>query len=117
MLQRPNPPELVILKSLWENGPLPVRKLHDICGADLKWSFSSTRKTVSRMINKDMIAVNAEEGAARYSARTSKTATLAFLTRDFMHRVLEVDGPIPHNIYRDSKLLNDDELEEMIGLG
>lgn len=112
----PNPPELIILKALWQAGPLPVRQLHDVCVDKLNWSFSSTRKTTSRMIDKNLVVMTAGNGPAIYSARGSKTAVLATMTRDFMTRVLEIDGPVPANIYNDSKLLSDDELDELRGL-
>ena len=116
MQLNPNPPELIILKSLWSHGPLPVKQIHTLCENKLNWSFSSTRKTVSRMVDKNLVVLNAEEGIATYSARTSKTTTLSSLTRDFMYRVLEIDGPIPSSIYNNSKLLSDDDLDEMDGL-
>ena len=112
----PNPPELIILKALWEYGALPVKDLHMVCEGNLNWSFSSTRKTLSRMVDKEMVLVDVGNGPARYSARSSKTTILTQMTRDFMYRVLEADGPIPHNIYENSKLLSDDEFDEMDGL-
>lgn len=113
---KPNPPELILLKALWAKGPLPVRKIHDLCVDQLDWSFSSTRKTLSRMVHKGAVRQSLTDGPAQYEARASKTAMLAFLTRDFMYRVLETDGPIPQDIYENSKLLTDDELDELEGL-
>jgi predicted transcriptional regulator len=112
----PNPPELVLLKTLWATGPLPVRALHDECAGALAWSFSSTRKTLSRMVDKNLVSINRDTGVAVYAARRSKTATLAHMARDFMHRVLETDGSVPHNLFSRSKLLSDEELEELEGL-
>ncbi|PHR91825.1 MAG: penicillinase repressor [Robiginitomaculum sp.] len=114
----PNPPELVLLKKLWAQGPLPVRVLHDACADQLDWSFSSTRKTLTRMSDKGLVVYQKPEakGVALYTARVSKTATLANMARDFMRRVLEVDGPLPHVVFSASKLLNDEELEELEGL-
>ena len=78
---KPNPPELILLKALWARGPLPVRALHDMCVSSLGWSFSSTRKTMSRMEDKGFVRLDKGEGAARYVAKISKTATLAKMTR------------------------------------
>ncbi len=114
----PNPPELVLLKALWMSGPLPVRALHEICADELSWSFSSTRKTISRMCDKGFVAqsASASAGLLRVRARVSKTATLAHMTRDFMSRVLEIQDSAPDTLFAASKILSDEELEELSGL-
>ena len=113
---RPNPPELILLKALWAQGPLPVRILHETCAAKLSWSFSSTRKTLERMAEKGFVELRKGNGPARYAAMVSKTATLAHIARDFMRRVLEVDGPMPASAFTGSKILTDEELDELEGL-
>jgi len=116
MPQTPNPPELVLLKALWMSGPMPVRALHEHCADELGWSFSSTRKTISRMYDKGFVAQSASAGPLRVRARVSKTVTLAHMTRDFMGRVLEIEGPVPDRLFSASKILSDEELEELSGL-
>ncbi len=115
-MNRPNPPELVLLKALWEKGPLPERALHDQCVAQLSWTFSSTRKTLQRMGEKGFVERVKDKGPALYVAKVSKTATLANIARDFMRRVLEVDGPMPASAFTGSKILTDEELDELEGL-
>jgi predicted transcriptional regulator len=112
----PNPPELILLKCLWVQETLPVRAVHDACVGELSWSFSSTRKTLSRMVDKGLVAMKQNEGVAVYSARKSKTATLALMARDFMRRVLEAEGPLPSGLFSGSSILSDEELEELEGL-
>lgn len=112
----PNPPELILLKALWRLGDLPVRHLHEECADQLNWSFSSTRKTLSRMVDKDMVAMQDSHGPARVRARLSKTMALTHLTRDFIYRILETDGPIQSAIFDRSQLLSDEELAELQGL-
>lgn len=116
MVTLPNPPELILLKALWRLGDMPVRRLHEECAGQLNWSFSSTRKTLSRMVDKDMVAMDEADGPTLYRARLSKTMALTQLSHDFLYRVLETEGPIPHNIFTASRLLSDDELEELEGL-
>ena len=120
MVSLPNPPELVLLKALWRHGHLPVRILHEQCADQLGWSFSSTRKTLSRMVDKDMVemeeGLETGKGPTLYRARLSKAMALTHLSRDFLYRVLETEGPIPHAIFSGSRLLSDDELEELEGL-
>ena len=112
----PNPPELIILKSLWRLGDLPVRTLHDNCADKLKWSFSSTRKTLSRMVDKEMVVIDDSLSPTRYRARLSKSMALTQLSRDFMYRVLETDGVVPPEIFTNCQLLDEDELDELVGL-
>jgi len=116
----PNPPELILLKALWQHGDLPVRKLHEICANDLAWSFSSTRKTLERMGDnvggKGFVTISKQNGPAKVSANISKTTTLAQMAREFFGRVLEVDGPLPASTFTGSTLLSDEELDELEGL-
>ncbi|MBL4853513.1 MAG: BlaI/MecI/CopY family transcriptional regulator [Robiginitomaculum sp.] len=112
----PNPPELILLKTLWSHGALPIRKLHEVCADDLAWSFSSTRKTLERMGDKGFVTISKEDGPARVSANVSKTTTLAQMAREFFGRVLEVDGPLPASTFTGSTLLSDEELDELEGL-
>lgn len=112
----PNPPELILLKALWSQGALPVRRLHEACKVELKWSFSSTRKTLERMADKGFVVISKPEKPALVTARVSKTTTLAHMAREFFGRVLEVDGPLPASAFTGSTLLSDDELDELEGL-
>lgn len=112
----PNPPELVLLKALWVEGSVPVRDLHEMCVSDLNWSFSSTRKTIERMVDKGFVKISKDKGPAKVIARISKTTTLAQMAREFFGRVLEVDGPLPASAFTGSTLLSDEELDELEGL-
>ncbi len=94
-----------------------VRPLHDLCAADLNWSFSSTRKTLQRMTGKGFVTLRKpKSGPASYAAGVSKTTVLANMTRDFMDRVLEIDGPMPAALFANSKILSDEDLDELAGL-
>lgn len=113
----PNPPELTLLKTLWERGPTPVRRLHDLCAQNLNWTFSSTRKTLERMESKGFVSLQKrEKSVATYTAKASKTTVLANMARDFMDRVLEIDGPMPLGVFANSKILSDEDLDELEGL-
>lgn len=95
---------------------MPVRELHDVCAVELDWSFSSTRKTVERMIQKGLLFANTDETPSIYGVRVSKAATLSHLARDFMRRVLEVRGAVPMAVFSASPILSDDDLDEIEGL-
>ena len=55
-------------------------------------------------------------GAALYRATVSKTMTLANMTKDFSSRVLELNGPVPTTLFTNSKILTDEDLNELAGL-
>lgn len=97
---------------------MPVRDLHNMCETQLGWSFSSTRKTMTRMVDKGFVVLEKPEDkpVAVYAPRVSKTTTLAHISRDFMRRVLEIDGALPEALFSQSKILSDEELDELEGL-
>ena len=110
---KPSQSELAILKSLWSSGRQSAREIHDAISADLGWSYSSTRKTLDRMVEKGMLATQDVHGIRVYAARITKVATIAAMTRDFAARVLEINGALPVTAFTDSKLLSEDELNEL----
>ena len=48
----PSITELTVLKALWKQQPLSAREIHQHIEDELGWSFSSTRKTLERMLDK-----------------------------------------------------------------
>ena len=77
----PSVTELTLLKALWKGQPLSARALHASVEAELGWSFSSTRKTVERMLEKGMLVQRSEQGVQVYETRADKVKNdlLAFL--------------------------------------
>lgn len=109
----PSVTELTLLKCLWKQQPLSARELHDQAAPELGWSYSSTRKTLDRMLEKGMVTVHAMHGMNVYAAALEKVATLAAFTRDFGHRVMEMRGPLPVTMFTGSNLVNHAELAEL----
>ena len=89
----PSISELALLKSLWRQQPLSAREIHDQVADELGWSFSSTRKTLERMLD--------------------KVDTLAAFAHDFGKRVMELDTPLPVTMFTGSKLVDDAELAQL----
>lgn len=110
---KPSPTELALLKALWKQQPLSARELHDQAADALGWSYSSTRKTLDRMAEKQLVAAQEVHGLKVYRALATKVSTLAQFVQDFSRRVLEVDGPLPAAFFADSKLLDPAELEDL----
>lgn len=109
----PSISELILLKALWRRQPLSAREIHDQVAAELDWSYSSTRKTLERMLDKGSLRLSTRHGVQVYEAALGKVATLAAFARDFGQRVMEMDTPLPVNMFTGSKLVDDDELSRL----
>ena len=109
----PSPTELAILKLLWRDGAKSIGEIHADIQAELDWSRSSTRKTVERMVDKQMLQMDKVHGLSVYTARVEKVPTLAGLIQKFARSVLSLDGPLPVSTLTGSQLLSEDELAEL----
>lgn len=112
-MQRPSNAELELLKCLWRLKACSARELHACAGPRLGWSYSSTRKTLERMLDKGLVGERVQHGLNVYRARVGKVAMLAVLAEDFGRRVLEIEGPLPVQAFADSRLLSESELDEL----
>ncbi|MBD8654439.1 BlaI/MecI/CopY family transcriptional regulator [Oxalobacteraceae sp. CFBP 13730] len=109
----PSISELSLLKALWRQQPMSAREIHDAVEAELGWSYSSTRKTLERMLDKGMVRQALHHGVQVYGAVSDKVDTLAAFAHDFGKRVMEIDTPLPVNMFTGSKLVDDDELARL----
>jgi predicted transcriptional regulator len=109
----PSTPELCVLKALWRQAPLSAREIHEAVEDELGWSFSSTRKTVERMMEKRMVAQHVRHGVQVYEAVLDKVETLAAYAHDFGTRIMELDTPLPVNMFAGSKLVDASELAQL----
>ena len=109
----PSMSELSLLKALWKEHPMSAREIHARVVIELDWSFSSTRKTLERMLEKGMVSQQAAHGVQVYQARLEKIDTLAAFAHDFGRRVMEMESPLPVNMFTGSKLVDQDELAQL----
>lgn len=109
----PSMSELSLLKALWRQQPLSAREIHDAVEAELGWSYSSTRKTLERMLEKSMVRQALRHGVQVYEAECDKVDTLAAFAHDFGRRVMEIDTPLPVNMFTGSKLVDQKELARL----
>jgi predicted transcriptional regulator len=109
----PSPTELSLLKALWKGAPMSSRALHDQVVDELGWSYSSTRKTLERMLDKGMVAQDTEKNIQVYRPLLEKVGTLAAFAHDFSHRVMEMDAPLAAAMFSGSKLVDARELEQL----
>ncbi|EGF90536.1 penicillinase repressor family protein [Asticcacaulis biprosthecium C19] len=113
---RPTDFELKLLRPLWRRGRLSARELHEASAAETEWSYSATRKTLDRMVEKGMIRVEPVHGLNTYVALQSKLQTVAALASAFARDVLETDAPLPAAAFVHSKLVSHDEIAELEAL-
>lgn len=109
----PSISELSLLKALWRQQPLSAREIHEQVEAELGWSYSSTRKTLERMLDKRMVSQHVRHGVQVYDAALEKVDTLAAFAHDFGKRVMEIDTPLPVTMFTGSKLVDDAELAQL----
>ena len=109
----PSVSELSLLKALWRQQPLSAREIHDQVAEELGWSYSSTRKTLERMLDKGSLRMSVLHGVQVYVAVLDKVDTLAAFARDFGQRVMEMDSPLPVNMFTGSKLVDKEELAQL----
>ena len=109
----PSISELTVLKSLWRQQPLSAREIHEQVEDELGWSYSSTRKTLERMLEKGSVRQSTRHGVQVYEAALEKVGTLAAFAHDFGKRVMEMDTPLPVNMFTGSKLVDDAELAQL----
>ncbi|MHC9011662.1 BlaI/MecI/CopY family transcriptional regulator [Stenotrophomonas rhizophila] len=112
----PSNAELELLKALWRQRACSAREVHNGAAGALDWSYSSTRKTLERMVDKGLVEETVEHGLNMYRAKVGKVATLAALSTDFARRVLEIDGALPAQAFADSRLLSEQELQQLDAL-
>lgn len=105
--------ELSLLKALWREQPLSAREIHERVEDELGWSYSSTRKTLERMLEKRMVSQQVRHGVQVYEAVLEKVDTLAAFAHDFGKRVMEIDTPLPVMMFTGSKLVDEQELARL----
>lgn len=110
---QPTRPELEILKLLWRRRDLSARQIADDLAAPLGWSYSTLRTVLERMCEKNLLSRREGEGVNTYAASVTKVALLGLMIRDFSGRVLELDAAPPAVMFANSKLLTEDEVEEL----
>ena len=112
-MSHPTKTELTILKALWAKSPLSAREIHKEIGPLLEWSFSTTRTTLSRMVEKSLLVPSSQHGVRVYTTAQSKARVLSGVMREFFDTVLEMKGPLPTAAFHDSDMLSEEEWAEL----
>ncbi|RBP48548.1 BlaI/MecI/CopY family transcriptional regulator [Arenicella xantha] len=109
----PNSTELEILKLLWKKQPQTAKEIHQHLESKHWWSYSSTRKTLERMGNKGILEIGTLGNKKTYKALLEKIPTLASYMQEFATNILELDTPLPVTMFADSRLIDNEEIDEL----
>lgn len=109
----PTKPELAILKLLWRSREMNAREIHREIEQEFGWSYSTVRTVLDRMADKGLISKAPVDGVNIYEPQVGKVALLSRMIADFSKRVLELDTAPAAAFFAESKLLSEDELEEL----
>lgn len=112
-MSQPSKTELIILKALWTKSPLSAREIQEKIEPLLNWSFSTTRTTLSRMVEKSLLELGNQHGVRVYTPVDSKARTLSGVMREFFDTVLEIKGPLPTAAFHDSGMFSEEEWAEL----
>lgn len=115
-MSKPSEYELKLLRHLWRHDRLSAREIHDASATETGWSFSATRKTLDRMVEKGLIHVERLHGMKTYLVSQTKLEMLAALVSAFARDVLDMDAPLPTAAFANSKLISPEEIEELEAL-
>ncbi len=115
-MSKPADSELRLLRQLWRKQPLSAREIHDASCGETEWSYSTTRKTLDRMVDKGLLAIEVIHGIKTFSTTGSKLETLAVLISDFARNVLDADAPLPAATFAHSKVIDSDEIDALEAL-
>jgi BlaI family penicillinase repressor len=115
-MSKPSDAELRLLRVLWRAPRLSAREVHEGAGGDALWSYSSTRKTLERMVEKELVTVIVVHGIKTFAASEPKLRTLAALIGDFTRDVLDATEPMPAATFVNSKLIDPKEIKELEAL-
>lgn len=113
---KPSDYELKLLRHLWRQGRVSARELHDASAGETHWSYSATRKTLERMVEKGLVKIEAVHGLNTYVPCQTKLETLAVLASAFARDVLDLDAPLPTAAFAGSKLISQQEIAELEAL-
>ena len=105
--------EYEILRILWKHGRQTVREVHNRLASTSGWAYTTTKTMMDRMVAKTLLKREKFHGIFLYHPLISRPAGLARLVQFFADRVLETDRSTVVSMFAASKVLSDEEIEEL----
>lgn len=113
---KPSDSELILLRCLWRRRQLSAREIHDATSTRTRWAYSTTRKTLERMVTKGLLTIAPVHGIKTFLPVHAKIDIMARLIRHFSKTILDTDEPLPVAMFAHSRLVDESELEELQAL-
>jgi BlaI family transcriptional regulator, penicillinase repressor len=85
----PTKRELLLLKLLWEHGPLTVREIHQLFPSRSKPAYTSLQTNLQGMLEKAYIASNTKDRAHVYKAVLTREKIERETIKDVLERVFD----------------------------
>ncbi len=108
--------DLEVMKVLWRAGALSAKEVHSKLVQKTKWSYSTTRTVIERMVKKGLLKKSESHGLNIYTAKSSRVKTLGNLIRRFAENVLETEPGAVAAFFGEKASLSKPELAELSSL-
>jgi BlaI family penicillinase repressor len=105
--------ELEIMKILWKMKAGSLREVHKVITKNNDLAYTTTKTVLDRMVGKGYLTRESVHGILVYSPKISKPSALASLVQNFMENVLEIGPNATANLFSDSSILTEKEIQEL----
>jgi BlaI family penicillinase repressor len=105
--------ELEIMKILWKMKAGSLREVHQVITKNSDIAYTTTKTVLDRMVSKGYLKRETVHGILVYSPKISKPSALASLVNNFMENVLEIGPNATANLFSDSSILTEKEIQEL----
>jgi BlaI family transcriptional regulator, penicillinase repressor len=110
---QPSEAELAILRTLWSEGALSVREVHELLGGDERTRYTTTLKLMQRMAEKGLVRRDESQRSHVYTAAVEEEEVERALVSSFVNRMFEgsVQKLVLHAL--EAGEVSDEELAEI----
>ncbi len=105
--------ELEILKTLWRDGPQPVRQVRDAIEPFRDLAYTSVMTVMNIMVKKKYLRRTKEGGSFVYAPRVSRQATVGDMVGDVVNRLFDGSAAAAALHLLETGDLDEDELARL----
>jgi BlaI family penicillinase repressor len=110
------PPELAIMKIVWQQGPVTVRDVYEALRETRRVAYTTVMTTMNILETKGYLKKDTQGRAYRYRATRPEDTVISGMVREFVNRVFNgASGPLLLHLVRQEKLTSK-EREELLRL-
>ena len=88
---RPDPSnaEWAVMNALWQHGPMAAGQVFDAVSQEKRWSYSTTRTLINRLVEKGWLDARRVGNSYLYSAAVPRKKAVRSAVQEFTGRVLD----------------------------